>query len=90
MSNRQDFGEPWAVGALRDTIIVSKDGAQILGATAREDDAFWDDIARIVACVNACKGISTEALQRPDLMMMISFRDRNTDIDVSHGEKQDG
>lgn len=58
MKNKPDFGEPWKFDGL-DAI---EDGAQQLICWDVEGTASDENMERIVACVNACRGIPTENL----------------------------
>ncbi len=69
MSSESKFGEPWKAvdsGYLNDLVIVDKDNKFILGHSSDEgflpaDDPRWN---RIVACVNFCRLLSTENIER--------------------------
>lgn len=70
MSERKDYGEPWVdlTNTLVDTI-DDRDGKLVAYGEGRLGDR--DNMPegsgfgrRIVACVNACKGISTDRLEK--------------------------
>ena len=59
--------EPWHTGEGNETIVYDKDGWGICSATVfhgrHEPDTAKENARRIAACVNACAGISIEALE---------------------------
>ncbi len=73
MNDMKHTKEPWAVGHVGDTIkkLVPISGRTSILTIAYEDDRPFaavykeEDARRIVACVNACSGISTELLDLP-------------------------
>ncbi len=54
--------EPWASG-LHGINIISPDTGFVVVSTYTGNQNRRDDIRRIVACVNACAGITTEELE---------------------------
>lgn len=83
--------EPWRViekktvfpGGQQEYCVCSSDGKKILAYCMREDDA-----SRIVACVNACKGLTTEYLESVSAGFLCEMVDS---IDVPEfGEKEIG
>lgn len=72
---REHTKEPWNVGVVlvsgyNATAILDCDGDEVcnMGTSLLNEDA---NATRIVACVNACAGIPTEALERGDLELLL-------------------
>lgn len=63
----QHTKEPWHTGAHKDLIVYDKDGHAIASAMVfhyeHQSSEATANARRIVACVNACAGYSTEALE---------------------------
>jgi hypothetical protein len=67
--------EPWAVAGISDEMIVAK-VSELAHAHIATIHHNKNDSRRIVACVNACRGLPTEELEqiseRPGAMRLVS------------------
>ena len=57
-----EFNEPWKGEDMKTCALYLKDCRETLIATFPDKPKWRDVIARIVACVNFCEGVSTEDL----------------------------
>lgn len=74
MSKPGEFGEPWKKSKASDAIVSSNpptqgqyafdDSAEHYGGDLVAESCRVDNRRRIIACINACEGISTESLER--------------------------
>lgn len=71
MTEQKHTPEPWRIGAMESgqVAIDAANGSEVTG---------WldsDDARRIVACVNACAGLDTDALEKlPDISKVAAAR----------------
>lgn len=57
-----DYGEPWAYASLSNAIL--REQGSVVCENSPETMIYDTDAKRIVACVNACAGLTDEELQR--------------------------
>jgi hypothetical protein len=73
MSTMKHTPEPWEVNKMHVSADISHIGSCYGTGTSKEEDRA--NAARIVACVNACKGLTNEELQSNAVYAVIQERD---------------
>ena len=76
MSETKHTPEPWKVNqdGCGDLFISGSNAEHVTDCGGVDDDTFIANARRIVACVNACKGLSTERLESPGYNINDEFR----------------
>jgi len=81
MKNEMYTPEPWTFGGPGYSFIEDSESRFVVCSMRHKNGTFWKDYEanarRIVACVNACKGIETETLESESILSAQYKRAKN-------------